>query len=216
MKKLPSDISAKIFGEQILTVLRITGFGILSKADLEALLLDALIKASPSLKEADSYMRAEMLRITDQRYRTISRRAGMWLGEDSNNISDDDLFKEFLYEAIKLYIQSPEEKEVRIVIDDEIKRRNIQRALERAAISGLCIGLEISLTGRSLVLRGTDLDRMIERANFQPDIEVGFKAIIKGKQNLDRRKAALNFLKKSSAKVIEAIILAVVKQTVSS
>ena len=35
-------------------------------------------------------------------------------------------------------------------------------------MSGLSIVLEISLSGRSLVLRGTDLDRMIDRAKSGP------------------------------------------------
>lgn len=77
MSALPNDISPETFGKQLLATLNTLGFGILVKADLEAALLHALLQASPSFKAADSYQRAEMLRITDQKYRTIIRRAGM-------------------------------------------------------------------------------------------------------------------------------------------
>lgn len=122
-KKTPSGISAEILGERMLTVLKAYEFGILGKADLEAALLDALVQASPSFSAADSYKRAEVLRINDQKYRTLSRRAGMWLGEHSNNITDHALFSEIITEAIRLYAQSPDEKEVRVVIDNEMERR---------------------------------------------------------------------------------------------
>jgi len=214
MKNLPNDISARDIGEQILAILKTHGFGVLGKADLEAALLHALLQASASFRKADSYERAEMLRITDQKYRTLSRRAGMWLDVDFAKTTDHALFTEFLTEAIRFYAQSPEEKEVRIVIDDELKRRNMQRALERAAISGLSIAVEISLTGRSLLLRGTDLDRMIERMNSEPSIDTGLKQAIKDKQSLERRRAALEFLKKSGAKVFEGFVAALSQQTI--
>jgi hypothetical protein len=215
VNNLPTEISAEILGKRMLTVLKTYGLGILSKADLEAALLDAFVQASPSLRAADSYERAEMLRITDQKYRTLNRRAGMWLGENSTNITDHALFSEFLSEAIRLYAQSPDKKEVRVVIDDEMKRRNMQRALERAAMSGLSIAVEISLTGRSLVLRGTDLDRMIDRVNTEPSIETGLKQIIQDKQSFERRKAVLDFLKKSRAKAFESVINALLRQAMS-
>lgn len=215
MNNLPFDVSSEIFGEQMLAVLNTYGFGILGKADIEAALLDAFVQASETLRAADSYERGEMLRITDQKYRTLSRRAGMWLGENSTQITDHALFSEFLSEAIRLYTQSPDEREVRVVIDDEMKRRNMQRALERAAMSGLYIAVEISLTGRSLVLRGTDLDRMIDRVSAEPSIETGLKQIIQGKQSLERRKAVLDFLKKSSGKTFETVFTTLLGQAVS-
>ncbi len=213
MNNLPSDISAEIFGGRILRVLKTYGFGVLGKTDLEAALLHALQHSSKSFAAADSYERSEMLRITDQKYRTLSRRAGIWLGEESVKVTDPDLFAEFLSAAIRIYIQSPDEKEVCIVIDDEMKRRNMQRALERAAISGLSIAVEISLTGRSLVLRGSDLDRMIERVSVEQRTEPGLKQAIKDKQGLERRRAALKFLEKCSKRVFEGAITVLVATT---
>ncbi len=210
INNLPTDISVEIFGERILSVLKSHGFGVLGKADLEAALLHATIHSSKSFGAADSFRRAEMLRITDQKYRTLSRRAGIWLGEDLAEISDDALFSEFLSKAIRLYVQSPDEKEVRVVIDDELQRRNVQRALERAAISGLSIAVEISLTGRSLILRGSDLDRMIGRLGSDQRIASGLKQVIQDKQGVERRRAALGFLKKNSGKVFDGVIAAMV------
>ena len=216
MSNLPNDISPEIFGKQLLATLNTHGFGVLGKADLEAALLHALLQASPSFKVADSYQRAEMLRITDQKYRTISRRTGMWLDDASFKSTDTALFGDFLKEALKLYAQTPDEKEVRLVIDDEIKRRNMQRALEREALKGSHIAVEISMTGRSLVLRGSDLDRMIERVYSEPSIDAGLKQAIKDKQSLERRRAALEFLKKSSAKVFDGVVAALLQQAVGS
>ena len=195
----------------MLSVLKSHGFGVLGKADLEAALLHATIRSSKLFETADSFRHAEMLRITDQKYRTLSRRAGMWLGENLDEISDDGLFSESLSKAIKLFVQSPDEKEVRVVIHDELQRRNVQRALERAAISGFSIAVEISLTGRSLVLRSSDLDRMIARLSSERRIESGLKQVIQGKQGVERRRAALAFLKKNSGKVFEGVIAALVE-----
>lgn len=211
-KKYPDDVSAEVFGAQMLSILHSYGFGTLGKADLEAALLHAMMQASQSLKAADSYDRAEMLHITDQKLRTLSRRGGMWLNDASNKQSDHELFSEFLTRAIELYMSSPDEKEVRVVIDDEMKRRNMQRALERASISGLSIAVEISLTGRSLVLRGSDLDRMIDRLKSDSKIDQGLKDIINQKQGLERRKNIFEFLKKAGSKVTESLVAVLLPQ----
>jgi len=196
----------------MLSVLNSYGFCTLGKADLEAALLHSLMQASRSLKAADSYERAEILHITDQKLRTLSRRGGMWLNAVSAKPSDHELFSEFLTKAIELYMSSPDEKEVRVVIDDEMKRRNMQRALDRAAISGLSIAVEISLTGRSLILRGSDLDRMIDRLKSDNEIDQDLKNIINQKQGLERRKNVLDFLKKARAKATEALVAVLLTQ----
>lgn len=212
LKQLPDDISAEVFGVQMLGVLNSYGFGTLGKADLEAALLHAMMQASQSLKAADSYGRAEMLHITDQKYRTLSRRGGMWLNDATAKQSDYELFTEFLTKAIELYLSSPDEKEVRVVIDDEMKRRNMQRALERATSNGLSIAVEISLTGRSLVLRGSDLDRMIDRLKSDIKIDQGLKNIINQKQGLERRKNILEFLKNAGTKMTESLVVGLIAQ----
>lgn len=169
-------------------------------------MLHSLLQASQSLKAADSYEHAEILHITDQKLRTLSRRGGMWLNAMSAKPSDHELFSEFPTKAIELYMSSPDEKEVRVVIDDEMKRRNIQRALERAAISRLSIAVIISLTGRSLILRGSDLDRMIDRLKPDNKIDKELKDIINQKQGLERRKNILEFLKKAGSRVTEGLV----------
>ncbi len=145
-KALPADLSAKTFGDEIVKILNQYGFGILSKSDLESVLLYAMERASKQFADADSYRRAEMLRITDQKYRTLSRRVGMWLDQDNAKKTDKDLFEEFLKDALRVYQEAPQEKEVRVVVDDEMHRRNIQKALERASKEGSQIAVEISLT----------------------------------------------------------------------
>lgn len=65
LRKLPSGLSPNRFGEVFASKLDEYGFGVLGKADLEALMLHAMLQASESLYAADSYGRAEMLRITD-------------------------------------------------------------------------------------------------------------------------------------------------------
>jgi hypothetical protein len=213
MNNLPNDIVPEVFGEQLLSILKTYGFGVLAKSDLEAALLHAIACASESYSHADSFARAEMLRITDQKYRAMSRRAGMWLDKEDLHQTDEVLFQEFLFQAIKAYWQCPDEKEIRIVIDDEIKRRNMQRALERAAIKGLSIALDISLTGRCLVFRGTDLDRMIDRVTASDKVDPELKQVINEKHGIDRRKTALNFLKNTGAKLFVAIVDAAIKQS---
>jgi len=160
--KLPDDIHPEQFGREIIRLLGQYGFGVLSKSDLEAVLLHCLQYSSSSLGAGDSYAQAEMLRITDQKYRSLMRRAGMWIRDD-HRATDEHLFHDLLKTALAAYQECPEEKEVRVVIDDELLRRNTQRALERASRSRAGIAVEISLTGRSLILRGSDLDRMLER-----------------------------------------------------
>lgn len=215
MSRLPADIDPEILGQRMLNVLQNYGFGVLGKSDLEAALLDSLLHASPSMRAADSYGRAEMLRITDQKYRTVIRRADLWLSEGSTAVSDPALFAEFLSKAIQLYAQNPDEKDVRVVIDDEMTRRNVQRALERAVISGLKISLDISLTGRSLILRGTDLDRMIDRVGPDSEIDPSLRKIIQEKKDMERRKAVLEFLKKAGAIVLDSTLTTLVNRAMA-
>ena len=133
-RKLPGDLSLDRFGEVFATKLDEYGFGVLGKADLEALMLYAMLQASESLHAADSYGRAEMLRITDQKYRTLIKRAAIWLDDSAAGVDDHALFAEFLTEVLKAYIDAPEQTEIRLLVDDETRRRNIQRALERASV----------------------------------------------------------------------------------
>ena len=147
LRKLPGDLSLDRFGEVFATKLDEYGFGVLGKADLEALMLYAMLQASETLHAADSYGRAEMLRITDQKYRTLIKRAAIWLDDSATGVDDHALFAEFLTEVLEAYIDAPEQTEIRLLVDDETRGRNIQRALERASAQSKGIPVEISLTG---------------------------------------------------------------------
>ena len=203
--KLPGDIDKTIFGETLVNIFNQYGFGTLGKVDLEAALLYALLQSSNSMHAADSYARADMLRITDVKYRSLSLRAGIWLSTDKDDQDDVKLYQDFLKRAVQEYIETPEEKEVKILIDDELERRNIQRALERPQHAGVSVPVEMSLTRRCLILRGIDLDRMIDRLNPErcpPDL----KDALTTKKGVDRRKAVLSGLKKGGAKLVDTVL----------
>jgi hypothetical protein len=195
MNKLPPDLSCERFGVVFASKLEDYGFGVLGKVDLEALLLHAMLQASKSLNEADSYGRAEMLRITDQKYRTLIKRAAIWLDDSSKGLDDHALFEEFLTEVLNAYVNAPEQTEIRLLVDDEIRRRNIQRALERASAQSNGIPIEISLTGRSLILRATYLDSMLERVKYSQSLPAALRKLIKDKQGRELRIKVLDFAK---------------------
>lgn len=185
-----------IFGERFLHRLNRYGFGVVGKADLEAIIFEALIHSSPELKKADSFGRAELLRITDQRYRALSRRAGMWLA-DSNfkTRSDAEIITAFLKQALSAYADDPKATEVRILIDDEIERRNVQRALEREQGERKAIPLEIGLTGRFLILRQSDLDRLIKHVDKSRIEDPDLLTALSERKSADRRAAVLRCIK---------------------
>jgi len=203
--KLPGDIDKTIFGETLVNIFNQYGFGTLGKVDLEAALLYALLQSSNSMHAADSYARADMLRITDVKYRSLSLRAGIWLSTDKDDQDDVKLYQDFLKRAVQEYIETPEEKEVKILIDDELERRNIQRALERPQHAGVSVPVEMSLTRRCLILRGVDLDRMIDRVN--PDrCPTDLQKALATKKGVGRRKAVLSTLKKGGGKLVDTVL----------
>ena len=206
MKNL-ADIDAEAFGRTIVDVLQRFGFGVLTKADLEAALLHALYRSSASLLEADSYGRAEMLRLTDTRFRAIHRRAEMWLGDHEIH-HDKELLTRFLVDAIGAYVRDPSQPEVRILIDDDIQRRNLQRALERREQGQASIAVDLAVSGRSLILKGSDLDQWIERVLKNPEgtVDKSLLTAIKDKKGVDRRQAFLNLFGKIGEPLIGLLI----------
>jgi len=137
----------------------------------------------------------------------------MWLGDNLGALTDEELFHDLLKRALVAYQGCPTEKEVRVVIDDELLRRNMQRALERAYLRGSSIAVEISLTGRSLVLRGSDLDRMIERAKISDVVDAELKRILTAKNGLDRRRAVFEWIRAGGDAVLNAVTSAMISQT---
>lgn len=198
LRKLPADLSPIVFGDVFSSKLDEYGFGVLSKADLEALMLHALLQSSPTFQSADSYRRAEMLRITDQKYRALIKRAAIWLQNNTNEVDDQTLFQEFLTEVLEAYISAPDEREIRLLVDDEIRRRNIQRALERASARSKGIPVEISLTGRTLILRASDLESMLERVKCNKSLPAELRRLIKDKKGRELRSKVLHFGKAST------------------
>lgn len=197
-------IQQEKFASTLLSNLSKYGFGVLSKTDFEALTLHALIESSSELADADSYRRAELLRITDQKYRNLSRRIGMWLQPQVEN--DVNTYNRFLEQSIALYAESPDANDIRIVIDDEMERRNIQRSIERiSSKSGASIGADISLNGRQLVLRGSDLDLLITRANKAGVLAEGVNTILNERKGVERRKAFLELAKKGVIEITKLI-----------
>ena len=55
--------------------------------------------------------------------------------------------------------------------------------------------MEISLTGRSLVLRATDLERMLERVKHNPSLPADLRKLIKDKNGRELRMQVLKFAK---------------------
>jgi len=77
--------------------------------------------------------------------------------------------------------------------------------LERPQHSGVSVPVEMSLTGRCLILRGVDFDRMIDRLNpghCPPDL----KEALATRKGVDRRKAVLSGLKKGGAKLVDTLL----------
>ncbi len=154
--KMKFDLHDQLLGEAIRSRLEIFGFGVLSKSDLEVVLYDAMLQASPALRAMNSYYRAEALRISDTRYRVLERRRLIWLGE-TDKVDEQALLSEILTMLLWEYSKLSQDGDVRLLVDDEGKRRAIQKTLER-----LQIAAEISLTGRFLIMRQKDLSRLVD------------------------------------------------------
>ena len=173
------------------------------------MLFDSLVHGSKELREADSFRRVELLRITDQRYRALSRRAGMWLAETRPEAAvDADIIEAFLKQALLAYANNPDASEVRILIDEEIQRRNVQRALERKQGAQQGIAVEIGLTGRFLVLRKADLDRKIESIDKTKIASPELRVALKKKQGIERRKALLRCVKSAAPLLLGELVRA--------
>lgn len=152
MKIKIEDIDPATFSSEVLNNLVKYGFGTLSKSDLEALLYFALIQSYPYLKKANAFEKADILRITDSKLLSIRKRSGIWLEE--NQKTDQEIFQSFLVNCINSYIQLPNEKEIRIVIDDEMEKRSIQKSLEKIKNKNFSgISVDISTNGRSLIIK---------------------------------------------------------------
>jgi len=143
-------------------VLRRHGFGVLGKPQLEAAIFCALKEASLEFRNADAFTRAEFLQIPDSSYRFLNWRASMWLTTPDSRAGQEKLLAECLEKLIQDYALNPSSKPIRLLFDDDVKLRNCQAVLERIDRSGRGIKPDLSISGRHLVLRSHDLDRLIQ------------------------------------------------------
>ena len=186
---LPSDIQPDVFGEKLISMLRRYGFGVLGKPQLEAAILHALKESSAEFRAADAFTRAEILQIPDSSYRSLNRRAAMWLNTPDSRAGQEKLLAECLEKLIQDYALNPSSKTIRLLFDDDVKLRNCLAALERIDRSGRGVKPDLSISGRHLVLKSHDLDRLILLISQVGGSEAALAPLQQAKNSAARRKA---------------------------
>lgn len=160
--RLLPTVDSGLLGAHLLEVLNRYGFGVLGKSDLEAAILYAIEHSSPEISSADSFRRAELFHITDSRYKSVYKRAKMWLVTPNSHVNMKNVLAECLTRLIHEYNNNPSAKTLRLSIDDEIELRNCQLALQRLNASTRNLIPELSISGRYLILQIEDLDILIK------------------------------------------------------
>lgn len=103
------------------------------------------------------------------------------------------------------------EKEIRIVVDDKLERRNIQRSMKRLTTATASeIPVDISLNGRSLLLKGSDLDRVINRLDDVKNHDTSLSLALKNKNITERRKQLLKLVKSGEEMAVNAVLTALI------
>jgi hypothetical protein len=201
---LPGDIDPAVFGERLRDVLRRPGFGVLGKPQLEAAIFHALKEASAEFRGADAFTRAELLQIPDSSYRSLNRRAAMWLSTPDSRACQEKVLAECLEKLIQDYALNPSSTTIRLLFDDEVKLRNCQAVLERIDRSGHGIKPDLSISGRYLVLKSHDLDRLIQLIGQVGGSEVALAPLQQAK-NAAARKKTLADLWSSAPRLISQL-----------
>jgi hypothetical protein len=186
---LPNDIDPALFGEKLLDVLRRHDFGVLGKPQLESAIFYALKEASSKFRSADAFTRAELLQIPDSSYRSLNRRASMWLSTPDSRASHEEILAECLEKLIQDYALNPSSKTMRLLFDDDVKLRNCQAVLERIDRSGRGIKPDLSISGRHLLLRSHDLDRLIQLIGQVGGGEAEFAPLLQAKNAAAMKKS---------------------------
>lgn len=189
---LPSDIHPEVFGKKLLEVLRRYGFGLLGKPQLEAAIFHALKEASAEFRGADAFARAEILQIPDSSYRALNRRATMWLNTPDSRASQEHLLAECLERLIQDYALNPGSKTIRLLFDDDLRLRNCLAVLERVDRSGHGVKPDLSISGRHLVLKSHDLDRLIQLISQVGDSEAALAPLLQAKNAAARKKTIVD------------------------
>jgi len=205
---LPSDVHPAVFGERLLDVLRRHGFGVLGKPQLEAAIFYALKEASSEFRNADAFTRAEILQIPDSSYRSLNRWASMWLTTPDSRAGQEKLLAECLEKLIQDYALNPCSKTIRLLFDDDVQLRNCQAVLERIDRSGRGIKPDLSISGRHLVLRPHDLDRLIQLISQVGGSEAALAPLQQAK-NAAARKKTITDLWSSAPELISQLCVRV-------
>jgi len=185
---LPNNIDPAVFGKRLLDVLRPHGLCVLGKPQLEAAIFCALKEASSGFRNADAFTRAELLQIPDSSYRSLNRRASMWLTAPDSRACQEKLLVECLEKLIHDYALNPSSKTIRLLFDDDVKLRNCQAVLERIDRSGRGIKPDLSISGRHLFLRSHDLDRLIQLVSQVGGSEAALAPLQQAKNAAARKK----------------------------
>ena len=205
---LPNDIHPEIFGQRLLDVLRRHGFGVLGKPQLEAAIFYALKEASSEFRGADAFTRAELPQTPDSSYRSLNRRASMWLSTPDSRTSQEKILAECLEKLIQDYALHPSSKTIRLLFDNDVKLRNCQAVLERIDRLGRDIKLDLSISGRHLVLKSHDLDRLIQLISQVGGNEAALATLQQAK-NAAARKKTLADLWSSTPRLISQLCVRV-------
>lgn len=186
---LPSDIQSEVFGEKLISMLRRYGFGVLGKPKLEAAIFHGLKESNAEFRGADAFTRAEILQIQDSSHRSLNRRAAMWLSTPDSRLGQEQLPAECLEKLIQDYALNPGSKTIRLLFDDDVKLRNCLATLERIDRSGRGVKPDLSISGRHLVLKSHDLDRLILLISQVGGSEAVLAPLQQAKNSAARQKA---------------------------
>lgn len=185
---LPGDLQSTIFRDKLLEILRRHGFGVLGKPQLEAAIFHALMEASAEFRGADAFARAEFLQIPDSSYRALNRRAGMWLSTPDSREGLDKVLAKCLERFVQDYSLNPASKTILLLFDDDVELRNCQAVLERIDRSGRGVKPDLSISGRHLVPKSHDLDRLIQLISQVGGNDASLAPLKQSKNAADRKR----------------------------
>lgn len=203
------SVNYEMIGKRVVEIIDRVGFAVLPKGDWDAEMLGILLDCVPELADADSFERSEILGITDQRFRAIYGKISMRRVQRGRPEDDLSLIASYLEKALELWRDDPETAEVRLVVDDEAKRRSLMRALERAGAP-----VELSITGHSLVMKRAGFDRLLKRLESDNALPQQFVSAMAKRNRRDRIASVAEAMKNMGAELITQIAVQVASGTV--
>jgi hypothetical protein len=106
------------------------------------------------------------------------------------------------------YALNPSSKTIRLLFDDDVMLRNCQAVLERIDRSGRGIKPDLSISGRHLILKSHDLDRLIQLISQVGGSEAALAPLRHAKNAVARRKLLAD-LWSSSPRLISRLCVGV-------